>query len=51
MTGWIEIAHLLGDTTSGKLVQKFRLYFARYGTPEVVFIDGGTNLISEEMSR
>ena len=51
LTGWIEIAHLPGDTTSGKLIQHFRLYFARYGAPKEVSIDGGTNLVSEEMSK
>ena len=51
LTGWIEIAHLPGDTTSGKLIQHFRLYFARHGAPTEVSIDGGTNLVSEEMSR
>ena len=50
LTGWIEIAHLPGDTTSGKLIQHFRGYFARYGAPKEVSIDGGTNLVSEEMS-
>ncbi len=43
LTGWIEIAHLPGDTTSSKIIQHFRLYFARYGAPIEVAIDGGTN--------
>ena len=51
LTGWIEIAHLPNNTTSGKLLQQFRLYFSRYGAPEEQSIDCGTNLISEEMSR
>ena len=49
LTGWLEIAHLPNDTTSGKLIKQFRSYFARNGAPEEISTDGGTNLVSEEM--
>ena len=51
LTGWIEIAHLQGDTTSSKLIRFFRTYFTRYGAPMEISIDGGTNLNSEEMRK
>ena len=51
LTGWLEIAHLKGDTTSNKLIKHFRTYFMRYGAPTEISIDGGTNLNSEEMTR
>ena len=51
LTGWIEIAHLRGDTTSNRLIQHLRTYFTRYGAPYEISIDGGTNLNSENMSQ
>ena len=50
LTGWLEVAHLHGDTTSSELIKHFRLYFARYGVPMEIAIDGGTNLNSEEIT-
>ena len=47
LTGWLEIAHLQGDTTSSKLIKYFRKYFGRYGAPMEISIDGGTYLNSE----
>ena len=51
LTGWLEIAHLPNDTTSGKLIKQFRSYFVRNGAPEEISTDGGTNLVSEEMCK
>ena len=51
LTGWIEIAHLPGDSTSSKIIKHLRLYFTRYGAPVEVSMDGGTNLVSEEMTH
>lgn len=50
LTGWLEIAHFPRGTTSGQILPKLRSYFTRWGAPEEVSMDGGTNLASEEMS-
>ena len=49
LTGWLEIAHFPQEATSGKLSIQFRKYFERWGAPEEISSDGGTNLVSEEM--
>lgn len=48
-TGWLEIAHFVSGATSSKLASVLRRYFSRWGAPESVSTDGGTNLTSEEM--
>ena len=50
LTGWLEVAHFPHEATSGKLATQFRKYFERWGAPEEISVDGGTNLTSEEMS-
>ena len=49
LTGWLDVAHLPNDATSSKLMQQFRIYFAKSGAPEEISTDGGTNLVSEDM--
>lgn len=49
LTGWLEIAHFVSGATSSKLADVLRRYFSRWGAPESVSTDGGTNLTSEEM--
>ena len=51
LTGWVEVAHLPSGGPSGALIRKFREFFTRWGAPEEVSTDGGTNLTSEEMSK
>ena len=51
LTGWLEVAHFPNDATSNRLMQQFRLYFARSGAPEEISTDGGTNLVSEDMCK
>ncbi|KAK3889447.1 hypothetical protein Pcinc_006555 [Petrolisthes cinctipes] len=51
LTGWLEIAHFPGGATSSKLLSVMRQYFQRWGAPESISTDGGTNLTSEEMSN
>nr|XP_027227343.1 uncharacterized protein LOC113819307 [Penaeus vannamei] len=48
LTGWLEVEHLPGDTTSARLIVVFRRWFRRFGIPEELSCDGGTNLISQE---
>ncbi|XP_066974232.1 uncharacterized protein [Macrobrachium rosenbergii] len=50
LTGWLEIARFPSSATSQRLMSVLRGYFMRWGVPEEVSTDGGTNLISEEMS-
>ena len=50
LTGWVEVAHLPNGATSNHLIKKFRQYFVRWGSPEELATDGGTNLTSEEMA-
>ena len=50
LTGWLEVAHFPYEATSSKLATQFRKYFERWGAPEEVSVDGGTNLTSEEIS-
>lgn len=51
LTGWLELAHFPNGATSGKLSSVFRQYFQRWGAPESVSTDGGTNLTSAEMCQ
>ncbi|KAK3888979.1 hypothetical protein Pcinc_006984 [Petrolisthes cinctipes] len=51
LTGWLEIAHFPSGATSSKLLSVMRQYFQRWGAPESISTDGGTNLTSEEMSN
>ncbi|KAK3894918.1 hypothetical protein Pcinc_001366 [Petrolisthes cinctipes] len=51
LTGWLEIAHFPSRATSSKLLSVMRQYFQRWGAPESISTDGGTNLTSEEMSN
>ena len=50
LTGWLEVAHFPNGTTSPKLMSQLRRYFTRWGAPEQISMDGGTNLVSEEMA-
>lgn len=50
LTGWLEIAHLPSGAPSGKIMKHLRHYFTRWGAPEQLSMDGGTNLVSREMS-
>ena len=51
LTGWLEITHLPGGTTSGEIKDVLRHHFTRWGAPEQLSMDGGTNLGSEEMKN
>ncbi|XP_066964225.1 uncharacterized protein [Macrobrachium rosenbergii] len=48
LTGWLEVAHFPHGTTSSRIISVLRTYFTRWGAPELISTDGGTNLISEE---
>lgn len=50
LTGWLEVAHFPNGTNSTKLKTVIRRYFTRWGAPEQISMDGGTNLMSEEMT-
>ena len=49
LTGWLEVAHFPHNATSSKICDHLRVYFSRWGAPEQISTDGGTNLASEEM--
>ncbi|XP_064089962.1 uncharacterized protein LOC135203965 [Macrobrachium nipponense] len=49
LTGWLEVAHFPCGAMSNKISNHFRSYFSRWGAPEQISTDGGTNLASEEM--
>ena len=49
LTGWLELAHFASGTTSSKIIPVLRKWFCRWGTPEEIATDGGTNLSSAEM--
>nr|XP_027230045.1 uncharacterized protein K02A2.6-like [Penaeus vannamei] len=51
LTGWLEIAHLHSGSSSYKIMKHFRHYFTRWGAPEQLSTDGGTNLVSEDMAN
>ncbi|KAG0726007.1 Transposon Ty3-I Gag-Pol polyprotein [Chionoecetes opilio] len=48
LSGWLEVEHLSGDATSARLITVFRRWFKRFGIPEELSCDGGTNLTSQE---
>ncbi|KAG0710423.1 hypothetical protein GWK47_022830 [Chionoecetes opilio] len=48
LSGWLEVEHLSGDATSACLITVFRRWFKRFGIPEELSCDGGTNLTSQE---
>jgi len=48
LTGWLEVEHLPSGSTTIKLISAFRRWFRRFGIPEELSCDGGTNLVSEE---
>ena len=48
LSGWLEVEHLSGDATSARLITVFRRWFRRFGIPEELSCDGGTNLTSQE---
>ncbi|XP_068246852.1 uncharacterized protein [Palaemon carinicauda] len=48
LTGWLEVAHFPNGATSNKISNHLRSYFSRWGAPEQISTDGGTNLASEE---
>ena len=49
LTGSLEIAHLPEGTASDKIKDVLRHHFTRWGAPEQLSMDGGTNLGSEGM--
>ncbi|XP_064106806.1 uncharacterized protein K02A2.6-like [Macrobrachium nipponense] len=49
LTGWLEVAHFPCGATSNKISNHLRSDFSRWGAPEQISTDGGTNLASEEM--
>ncbi|XP_042213526.1 uncharacterized protein K02A2.6-like [Homarus americanus] len=49
LTGRLGIAHFPSGTSSYKIMAQLRCYFTRWGTPEQIFMNGGTNLVSEIM--
>ena len=50
LTGWIKLDHLR-SYTSNVLVPIFQRHFSEYGVPEQISLDGGTSLISGEMTE
>lgn len=50
LTGWFEVAHFPGGNSLSVIISKLRNYFTRWGAPEQISTDSGTNLASEEMS-
>ena len=50
LTGWLEVAHLPSGAHSGKIMKHLRHFFTRWGAPEQLSTDGGTNLVSGEMT-
>lgn len=49
LTGWLEATHLAEGTSSSAIMDHLRRHFVRWGAPEQLSMDGGTNLGSEEM--
>ncbi|XP_064111230.1 uncharacterized protein K02A2.6-like [Macrobrachium nipponense] len=49
LTSWLEVVHFPCGATSNKINNHLRSYFSRWGAPEQILTDGGTNLASEEM--
>ena len=51
LTGWLELAHSPSGATSQRIKTQLRHYFTRWGAPEQLSTDGGTNLASEKMAE
>ncbi|XP_076055162.1 uncharacterized protein LOC143033556 [Oratosquilla oratoria] len=51
LTGWLELTHFPSGATSQRIKTQLRRYFTRWGAPEQLSTDGGTNLASEEMAE
>ena len=49
LTGWLELSYFAAGVTSAKIIPVLRRLFCRWGTPEEISTDGGTNLSSAEM--
>ena len=49
LTGYLDISHFPIEATSSKLMAQFRKYFVRWGAPDEISTNGGTNLVSQEM--
>lgn len=50
LTGWLEVVHFPGDASSGRVITHLRRFFTRWGAPEQLSTDGGTNLSSGEVA-
>lgn len=50
LTGWLEVAHFPGDASSSRVITHPRQFFTRWGAPEQLSTDGGTNLFSGEVA-
>ncbi len=51
LTGWVEVAHFSEHAPSSKIITHLRRLFRRWGALEHLFIDGGTNLASNEVTE
>ena len=49
LTGWLEVAHMPDGATARATRDILRRYFGRWGAPEQLSLDGGTNLVAHEM--
>lgn len=50
LTGWLELTLFPSDASSGKIISRLRQFFTRWGAPEEISTDGGTNFASAEMT-
>lgn len=50
LTGWLELAYFPKDASSGRIITHLRGLFTRWGAPEQISTDGGTNLARSEMA-
>lgn len=48
-SGWIELEHFKTAPTSNNIITAFRKWFHRFGIPEELSLDGGPNMISQEV--
>ena len=51
LTGWLEVDHLSSGATTTRLLKYFRRWFIKFGIPEELSCDGGTNLTSLEAKK
>lgn len=49
LTGWLEATHLAKGTALCAIMDQLRRHYVRWGAPEQLSMDGGTDLGSEEM--